>query len=163
MNRPPSAASPRPTPRRSPFLRFLTVAVLFCLAPIVVLGATVAATGTLVVSVEEHGPEGVSLWIPVPALLVDIAVFAVPRIVPAHEVAQIRRELEPFREAIEGMAEELEEIPAGSVILEVQDGPDHVKISKRWRSFEIAVDGPDTDVRVSVPARLLSRSLDLFG
>lgn len=156
------AASPTPPRRRSRFFRFLTVAVLFCLMPFFVFGATVAATGTMVVSVQEHGPNGVNLWIPVPALLVDVAVFAVPRILPAEEMAQIKHDLAPFRATIETMADELEAIPAGSVLLQVQDGDERVQISKTWRSFEVAVDSPDTDVRVSMPARLLSRSLDIF-
>ena len=154
---------PRKPPRRSRLSRLVAIALLFLFMPIFVFGATVAATGTVTVRVAEHGPDGVNLWIPVPALLVDVAVMAVPLVMPDDALADARRELAPYRHQIRALAEALEEVPSGSVLVDVRDGNEHVRITKDWRNFEVTVESPDTDVQVSVPARLLSRSLDIFG
>ncbi|MEM8929599.1 MAG: hypothetical protein AAGE94_00395 [Acidobacteriota bacterium] len=148
-------------PKRGRFARFVAIALLFLCMPIFVFGATVAATGTVTVSVHEKA-DGMNLWIPVPALLFDAAVFAAPMIIPDDALADVRREIEPYRETLETLADDIESIPAGSVLVEVQDGRDHVLITKTWRNFEISVQSDDADIQVSVPARLLSRSLDLF-
>ncbi|MCG8462454.1 MAG: hypothetical protein MI919_39725 [Holophagales bacterium] len=149
--------------RRSRLGRFLAFALLLLFMPIFVFGATVAATGTVTVQVAEHGPGGVNLWIPVPALLVDVAVMAVPMVIPDDALADARREIAPYRHQIRALAEALEQVPAGSVLVDVRDGSEHVRIAKDWRNFEITVESPDTDVKVSVPTRLLSRALDIFG
>lgn len=152
---------PQSRPRKSRFKRFVAIALLLLFTPIFVFGATVAATGTVTVSVQEK--DGVNLWIPVPALLFDLAVFAAPRLMPEDALAEARRELAPYHETLSALAAEIEKIPSGSVLVEVKGGDEHVRISKEWRSFDIVVDSEDADVRVSIPARLLSRSLDLFG
>lgn len=149
-----------PGPKRR-ITRYVAIALLVLFMPIFVFGATVAATGTVTVSVQEKG--GTHLWIPVPALLFDLAVFAAPRFMPEQDMENARRELAPYRDSLEMMAEELEGIPAGSVLVSVESDHETVKITKDWRSFNIEVQSPDADVRVSVPARLLSRSLDIFG
>lgn len=158
----PAASQPSPRRRKSRFTRFVTIALLLFLMPIFVFGATVAATGTVTVSVEEKG--GTNLWIPVPALLFDLAIFAAPSFIPEDALREARSEVAPFHEALSTMAHELESIPAGSVLVEVQGGNDEeVKITKTWRSFEITVHSDDANVRVVLPARLLGRSLDLVG
>ncbi len=148
-------------PKRSRPARFIAIALLVLFMPIFVFGATVAATGTVTVSVQEKG--GVDLWIPVPALLFDLAIFAAPRLMPEDELAEVRRELAPYHDTLEALASELESIPAGSVLVEVESAREQVKITKDWRSFDIVVHSDDADVRVSIPARLLSRGLDLMG
>lgn len=152
---------PTPGPRKSRFKRFVAIALLLLFMPIFVFGATVAATGTVTVSVQEK--DGVNLWIPVPALLFDIAVFAAPRLMPEDALEEARHELAPYYDTLSALAHEIEKIPAGAVLVEVQDGDEHVRIAKEWRSFEITVDSNDADIRVSVPARLLSRGLDILG
>lgn len=142
------------------FRRFLVIALLFLLTPIFVFGATVAATGTITVRVAEPG--GTNLYVPVPALLFDLAAFAIPMIVPQDAMDDVRREIAPYRETLEALADELANCPPG-VLVEVKDGDEYVTVSKSWRNFEIEVDSPDADIRVSIPARLLGRSLDIIG
>lgn len=155
----PAPAQPRP---KSRFTRFVTIALLLLFMPIFAFGATVAATGTITVSVQESGPDGVNLWIPVPALVADLALFAAPMLIPDEALEEARRELAPYQDQIEALAEAIEDVPAGSVLVDVRDGNEHVRISKDWRNFEISVESPDANVNVSIPARLLSRSLDIF-
>ncbi len=147
--------------QRRPFTRYVAIALLVFLMPIFAFATAVAATGTVTVSVHEQGADGVNLYIPVPALLIDLAVFAAPRLMPEDALAEMRAEIAPFRDGLEALAQELENCPEG-VLVEVQTPTEHVRIAKTWRSFEVEVDSDDADVRVSVPARLASRMLDVL-
>lgn len=154
----PQQSAPR---KRRPFTRYVAIALLIFLMPVFAFGTAVAATGTVTVSVHERGADGVSLYIPVPALLLDLAVFAAPRLMPEEALAEARAEIAPFRSGLEALAEELERCPEG-VLVEVQTPTEHVRIAKTWRSFEVEVDSEDADIRVSLPARLASRMLDVL-
>lgn len=142
--------------------RFIAFALLCLITPIFVFGATVAATGFVQVSVDERGPDGANLFIPVPAIFFDVALFAIPRIVPPAEMAEARTEIGPFLPALQQMAEELENLP-NATLVEVSSPTEHVKISKQFGSFYIEVHDQDADVSVKVPARLISGALSLFG
>ena len=162
----PSAPDPRaarPMPRRpSPLTRFLVIVLILLVTPIFVLGATVAATGTVTVSVRESGPNGANLFIPVPALLFDVAVATLPMLIPEHERGEARRAIAPYRPTLEAIADELEDCPPG-VLVEIQQDGEEIRIRKTRRSYQIEVDGDDADVRIGVPARLLGRALDVIG
>ena len=152
------ATQPR---RRRPIMRWLAIAMIILMSPIVALATTVAATGIVTVQVQESSPDGTQLYIPVPALLLDLAVFAAPMVIPNDELAQMRREVAPYRDGLRAMAESIESIPSG-VLVEVDSRDEQVRIVKQGRSFHIEVQSDDADVSVSVPARLLSRSLDIL-
>ncbi len=143
-----------------PFKRYLALALALFLMPVFAFATAVAATGTVTVSVHERG-DGVRLYLPLPALLVDLAVFAAPHVLPGDALADVRREIAPYREGLERLAEELESCPRG-VLVDVRTPHEHVRVTKGWRSFEVAVDSEDADVRVSVPARLVGRVLDVL-
>lgn len=145
----------------SRFSRYVAFTLLLFLMPVFAFATAVAATGTVTVSIHERGADGVRLYIPVPALLIDLAIFAAPRFMPDDALAEARREIAPFRDSLEVLADEIESFPRG-VIVDVQTPEEHIRVSKGWRSFEVAVDSDETDVRVSVPARLANRVLDLL-
>ncbi len=156
----PATSPVRPAaPRRSRLSRFLTVALVLLLAPIFAFGATVAVTG--IVSVEVHEADGVNLYIPVPAFLVDLAVMIAPLAMPDGALDEARAEVAPYREALEMLADELENCPSG-VLVDVRSDSEHVQVTKTWRTFEVEVLSPDTNVRVKAPARLMGRALDLL-
>ncbi len=148
-------------PRKMPFRRYVAFALLVFLMPIFAFATAVAVTGTVTVRVQEQGDDGVNLYIPVPALLIDLAVFVASRAMPDDALAEIRAEIAPFRDGLEALAEELETCPSG-VLVDVQTPDEHVRITKDWRSFEVEVDSEDANVRVSVPARLASRLLGVI-
>ena len=141
--------------------RYIAIALIVLLMPFFVLGSAVAATGTVTVQVQETGPDGVKLWIPVPALLIDVALLLAPAVIPDDALDEARREIEPYRDSLEALAEEIRTMPAG-VLVDVQTGDEHVRVTKTWRSFQVAVDSPDADIQVSVPARFLSRALEIL-
>lgn len=159
--------SPQTTPRHeaayrpaeSKFGRYLTIVLVVLLTPVFVFGATIAATG--MVTVEVHEPNGANVYIPVPALLLDLAFFVAPLAAPEDALDEARAHIAPYREAVEALAEELENCPSG-VIVEVKNSREHVLVTKTWRNFEVEVDSPDAQVRVQIPARLLSSALDIL-
>ena len=59
------------------------------------------------------------------------------------------------------MADELATMPSG-VLVDVQSHGEHVRVTKTWRTFDIEVHSADADISVSVPSRLLSRTLDML-
>ena len=143
-------------------MRFFVIGLILLMAPIIALGATVAATGVATVRVAESGPDGVDLWIPVPALLFDVAVATVPRLMPEYELEQARREIEPYLPMLRDLAEVVEDLPSATLV-QVESRRERVRIAKEGRNFEILVESDDADVRVTVPARLFGRTLDIFG
>ena len=158
-----SQPMPAPAPRKIRRLnRFVAFALLCCITPIFVFGATVAATGTVQVAVHERGPEGTRLWIPVPAIFFDAALFAIPRVMPPEELAEARAEVEPYLPALRQLAAALDDLP-NATFVSVESPGEHVRIRKSFGSFHIEVHDAETDVSVQVPARLFSSALTLFG
>jgi len=145
--------------QRRPFSRFVTIALILFFAPIFVFGATIALTG--MVTVDVRTADGPDVYVPVPALLFDIAILLAPLVIPEDALAEARREVEPYRESLEIIADELRDCPSGTLV-EFKGRGEHVKVSKSWRSFEVKVDTEDADVDVKVPARLMSRALDVL-
>lgn len=145
--------------RQSRLSRYLTIALILLVTPIFVFGAALAVTGFVTVEVYEE--DGTNLYIPVPALLFDVAIFVAPMVMPDQALADARREIEPYRDALVTLAEELEDCPSG-VLVDYRGNDERVQISKGWRSFKVDVDSDDTEVHVKVPARLMSRALDVF-
>ncbi|RMH16073.1 MAG: hypothetical protein D6696_19080 [Acidobacteria bacterium] len=152
-----STTTPRPPRPARRWLRFLAIVTLIALLPFVVVGTTIAATGTVTVQVHER-TEGVHLWLPVPALLFDVAAFVAPRLIPEQELASVHAELEPWRPALVEAVRALEDCPSG-LLVEVVTASEHVRVSKDGRSFRVSVESPDVDVKVAVPARIARRAL----
>lgn len=145
--------------QQSRLSRYLTIALIVLVTPIFVFGATLAVTGFVTVEVYEEG--GTNLYIPVPALLFDLAIFVAPMVIPEDDLADARREIAPYRDALETLAEGLEDCPSG-VLVDFRGKDERVQVSKTWRSFKVDVDSDGTEVHVKVPARLASRALDVF-
>ena len=72
-----------------------------------------------------------------------------------------RRESAPYQDALEAIADELKDCPSG-VILDYEVNGEHIQLTKTWRSYKIDVDTDDTEVHVKMPARLMSRALDIL-
>jgi hypothetical protein len=145
--------------QRKTFSRFVAFALILFFAPIFVFGATIALTG--MVTIDVRTADGPNIFVPVPAILLDVAVLLAPLVMPEEALAEARREIAPYQESLELIANELRDCPSGTLV-EVKGRNEHVKVSKSWRSFEVAVESDDADVTVKVPARLMSRALDVL-
>lgn len=146
--------------RRSRLSRYLTIALILFFTPIFVFGAAVAVTGFVTVEVHDKN-EGINLYIPFPALLLDVAIMVAPMVIPDEALDEARREFAPYQEAVDSFASELEDIPSG-VLVEFESDNEHVMVTKSWRSFSVDVQSEDADVKVKLPARLMSRALDVL-
>lgn len=145
---------------RSRWPRFLLIATLVMLMPFAIVATAIAATGTVTVRVHDHSADGVNLVIPVPALLVDVAAFVVPRVIPEDALADVRHELAPYREGLVAMVDAIEDCPSGTLV-HVQSADNDVRVTKSRGRFRVRVDSSDVDVDVSVPARFARRALQM--
>jgi hypothetical protein len=125
--------------------------ILLVVVGVVLLTGLVAySEGAVMVYVHEKKPEGHRLWVPVPALLVNLGV----RFVPDERLRDALRDLRPWLPAIEAASHELERCPDG-LLVEVQDRTDHVMVSKGGDVLRVDVDSETDTVHVSVPISLI--------
>lgn len=128
----------------------------------VALAATVVATGVVTVQVEETGPDGVRLFVPVPAAALDLGLGLATLAIPAEELARVRAEAAPFRDALAAVARGLEECPDATLV-EVVTDRESVQVTKRGGTLTIDVDADDGRVRVALPARTLTKVARFLG
>jgi len=113
-------------------------------------GLVAYSEGADMVYVQEKKPEGHRLWVPVPALLLDLGV----RFVPEERLRDALRDLRPWLPAIEAASHELKRCPDG-LLVEVKDRTDHVMVSKGGEMLRVDVDSETDTVHVSVPISLI--------
>ena len=82
-------------------------------------GLVAYSEGAVMVYVHEKKPEGHRIWVPVPALLVDLGV----RFVPEERLQDALRDLRPWLPAIEAASHELKRCPDG-LLVEVHPNPE---------------------------------------
>ncbi len=150
------------------------LAVLVGMALVMVMGTGIMVAGTAVssglmtVSVHEEGPDGVDLYIPVPAGLVEVALGLAPVVLQLvdqhhdldHELRHVRAELRDVLPVVEAMLDELADMP-DAVLVEVDGDHEYVRVSKQGRSLEVLVEEGGNRVAVRIPTRVF-RSLSGF-
>ena len=132
------------------------VAVLVLGSSFLVAGS-VATSGLVSVSVHEPGPDGLDLYIPVPAGLVEAALTLVPVVFSIagdehleHELEQVRVELDEILPALEGLLEELEEMP-DTTLVEVEGDDEYVRVRKVRDAIQVRIEEDGTRISVTVP------------
>jgi hypothetical protein len=124
----------------------------------VALAAVVVHKGVVMVSVEDRGPDGVSLYLPVPAAFFEFGASAVRVFMPDHQREALTRKLEPWRDSLHAAFTAIEDCP-DAVLVHVETDHERVHIAKEGRSLEISVHDRDSDVRVSLPVASFNRLL----
>jgi hypothetical protein len=125
----------------------------------VALAAAVIHSGVMAVSVDDRSDDGVSLYLPVPAALVELGVGLAPLLMPEEAWREMRRELGPVVPGLLTAARALEDCP-DAVLVEVVSDRERVRVEKDGRLLRIEVHSEDADVRVSVPASAITRVLN---
>lgn len=145
----------------SDFLRLTTVlvgilAVLVLGAGILVAG-TVASAGMVTVRIHETGPDGLNLYLPVPANLVEASIAVVPVVARLggsdhfdRQLARVRSEIEPWLPALESLLDEIHRMPDATLV-EVTAPNESVVVEKRRGSIEVRVEEHGSRVEVVVP------------
>lgn len=124
----------------------------------VALLATVASLGVIVVDVKEGGPGGHHIVVPVPLVLAQAGLVAVPAFAPKESFripdAEALQHVGLAREVIQA----LRQAPDGEFV-RVEDGEETVVVAKRGRSLQVTVDGRREKVSVNLPLHLVEQAL----
>jgi hypothetical protein len=116
--------------------------------------AVAAATGVVVVDVQQSGPSGHHLVVPVPLAAARIAAEFVPQSARKLDVGEARRYLPAANEVLKALAE----APDGELV-RVEQPNESVRIAKVGRDLAIRVRNPEGEVSVDVPIALATAVL----
>lgn len=120
------------------------------------LAASVVTTGLVTVKVNESGPDGAHLYIPVPAVLVHAGMTVLPALMDEDIWAEVRTDLGEWGPVAAEVLRAVEDAP-DAVLVEIENEHESVRIEKDGRTLEIRVrDGRDS-FEISLPASLLGR------
>lgn len=120
------------------------------------LAASIVHTGLVTVKVNESGPNGTHLYLPVPAILVHAGMTVLPALVQEDVWEEVRTDLGEWGPVAAEVLRAVEDAP-DAVLVEIENEREHVRIEKDGRTLEIRVrDGRDS-FEISVPASLLGR------
>ena len=120
------------------------------------LAASVVTTGLVTVKVNESGPDGTHLYLPVPAILVHAGLSVLPALVEEDVWEEVRTDLGEWAPVAAEVLRTVEDAP-DAVLVEMENAHEHFRIEKVGRTLEIRVwDGRDS-FEISVPASLLGR------
>ena len=134
----------------------LTLLVAIAMSAATVVGAVAFLVSGGVAVCQVKTPE-VDLTIPVPTRLADAGLLLARVAMPEEELAEVRREIEPYAPMIEASMRELADVPNGTVLVSVDSPEETVRVERRGGRLRVAVDAPDTVVRVSLPVRSVKR------
>jgi hypothetical protein len=113
--------------------------------------------GFVHVTVEEFQKDGTHLHLLVPAALAPLGAHLIPQ----RELARSRERLSPWLPALRLTASELEKLP-DSVLVEVRDDDEHVRVAKVGDGLEVEEESPREHVHVWVPLRAIYDMADSF-
>lgn len=113
---------------------------------VLIVAGLVMSQGMIWVEVQEHRGDGTHIVLPVPVSLVRVAVAAVPD----EEIAGATREAAQWLPVVEAACREIEKMP-DTVLVQVHDKSEDVRIEKRGDYFYIDVESGNEEVHVSFP------------
>ncbi len=118
---------------------------------VLLMGMVAYSEGAVTVYVRQKEPRGTRIWLPVPALLVEVGM----RFVPPDKLREASTQIRPWLAAIEAASNELARCPDATLV-EVKNATEHVLISKQGDILRIDVDDDNDTVHVSVPIEFAS-------
>jgi hypothetical protein len=134
----------------------LTKVAALALLPVALVGGVVANSSIMIVEVDT---EDVRIMVPVPLSLAQMAMVFAPSEAKYVEIPEGAKYF-PY---LGRMVEELRNVPDGVMLVEVQDGGDHVQIFKEEDVLRIQVnDRTETHVNVRVPLATIAAMVDAY-
>jgi hypothetical protein len=122
------------------------------------LTAAVAGTGIVVVDVEELGPGGHHIVVPMPLLAIRTAAALVPSQGHRLDLGEAGRHLGVARDVLQALAD----APDGELV-RVEEPEEHVVIAKEGGLLRVRVHDQNEDVTVAVPLAFVLRALPEDG
>lgn len=120
------------------------------------LAASIVQTGLVTVKVNESGPDGTRLYLPVPAVLIHAGLAVLPALIEEDVWEEVRADLGEWAPAAAEALRAVEDAP-DAVLVDIENERESVRIEKDGRTLEIRVrDGRDS-FEISLPASLLGR------
>jgi len=118
--------------------------------------------GVATVSVVEHD-DGMNLHLPIPMALIQAAaatteVFFLDDILDEVEI-ETHGQFSQWAPVVVEILEVLEDVPNGTVLVDVHDDEEHVVVSKVRGKFRVEVESTDISVKVSVPTRSVKQTV----
>lgn len=139
---------------RSVRMRRFALILVSCVAALSLLVGTgilaAGRAGSVVVQVTERGGGGDNVRIRVPAAFGHLALLCMPD----RAFCWSQRDRVFRHREMRALAGELERIPDGTVLVQVDSPQETVKISREHGTLLIHVDSDDENVRVEVPIKL---------
>lgn len=141
-------------------LKILTVvlgamAILF-VGTGVLVAATVIQAGMVTMQVQEKHGEDFNLVIPAGLVYAGLALAPSLSEEVEAELDAVRRDLDEIGPGLAGILTDLENCP-DAVLLEARSPGEHVRIEKRGDNLNIHVRDAQSNVKISIPAGLMSR------
>jgi hypothetical protein len=112
--------------------------------------AYILQDGLIRVTVEEYRKDGTNLHLYVPAELAPLAAHFVPGKEFHGKIGEMRKMLP----VLQMMSAELAKLP-DSVLVEVRDGDEYVRVAKSGSGIEVEEESPREHVHVYVPLRAI--------
>jgi hypothetical protein len=129
-------------------------ALVLLSVPVLVLGL-LASSSCVVVDVKQA--DGPHIIVPVPLMLARTALHFAPREATHVEIPELAR----YSELGKKLVTELRNAPDG-VLVDVDDGDDHVTIEKVGDELEVEVHDADDDVSVRLPLAVAAQLFDSY-
>jgi hypothetical protein len=121
--------------------------------------AALARDGLVTVRIEERH-EDVTIHLPLPGVVLEAGAAMAPWVMGRDDMAEVRQQIGAWGPLVLAVMTGLEEMPDATLV-EVVDGGDHVRITKRGGEIQVLVDDTDdTHVEVTVPARALRHCVE---
>lgn len=150
----PALPGPRslpPPPSRDRRFFLVILAAVTGLSLLVGIGLVAAyRAGSVVIDVKEHGRHGDNVHLRIPAALGHVALAFAPDVsFSKHGGDPSLRDVD-----IPALVREIERVPDGTVLVQVDSPRERVRIVREHGSFLVHVESEDENVRVEVPMKL---------
>lgn len=132
----------------------LKIAAGLAAVPVAMVGV-VAGTGVAVVDVKEK--DGTHIVVPIPLVLAQVAATMAPPDA-THRAMRGMERARKFLPLAEEIVAAVADAPDAELV-SVDDGDEHVRISKAGREIQVRVDGRREHVRVNVPIEMVQDTL----
>lgn len=127
---------------------------LLTVATVATAAVAIYSAGTIAVTVEED--RGDQFSVRVPAGIANLAINLIPGSVVDEALRDVSQEIEPLVPSVRDAWSELN-ATGDFVLVEVNDGGEHVLVRKVGNRLLVTVDTDDTNIEVALPMKTIGK------